>query len=247
MKIIENLEQGSPDWIKARTGKITGTKMEKVMGSSLDRLMLACELIAEEATEQTKSFKVTPEMERGTAEEVFARKEFEKRTGKKVEQIGFCISDRFDYLGVSGDGWIKKGKKYTEAFENKSPDTKNSVFYQLESIFSAEELGLGTWSKPTKADPEPIFKPSAKAPFEGIPSDYKWQVITYFIVNEDLEKLHFSIYDSRFINEEPRLFLIELNRSDAAVAEAIEEAEKELVIFREFWLKLRNKIIKDNF
>ena len=74
MKII-NCNQGTQEWIEARRCMITGTKLDSVMGTKLDQLMLACELIGEEATEQTKAFKATIEMERGTAEEVFARKQ----------------------------------------------------------------------------------------------------------------------------------------------------------------------------
>ncbi len=244
MKII-NVEQGSQEWKRARLAMVTGTRMDDVMGSELDQLMLACELIAEEATEQSKDFKATPSMERGTAEEPFARKLFQERTGKKVEELGFCVSDEYDYLGVSGDGWIKNGKKYTEALENKSPDTKTTVFYTLGSCFSPEELGLGSYSAPTKSNPDPVFKPSAKAPYYGIPAQYKWQVVTYFMVNTDLTKLYFTVYDSRMIDDRSKLTIVEVTREQ--VAPEIEAATKKLVEFREFWLKLRTAIIKNDF
>jgi hypothetical protein len=226
---------------------ITSTKLDSVMGTPWDRLMLACELIAEEASEQTKAFKVTPEMERGTAEEVFSRKHFEKLTNKKVTQIGFCISDEFPYLGVSGDGWIESNGKFTEAFETKSPDTKNAVFYKLEDLMSAEELGLGSYSESTKANPTPVFKPSAKAPFLGLPSQYQWQAVNYFLVNTDLQKLHFSIYDARFLDEKSRMHIVVVERNHPLMQEALSEARTELISFREFWMKCRTKIINDSF
>lgn len=244
MKII-NCNQGTQEWIEARRCMITGTKLDSVMGTKLDQLMLACELIGEEATEQTKAFKATIEMERGTAEEVFARKHYEETTGTEVEEVGFCISDEFPFLGCSGDGWIKTGKVYGEAVEIKSPNTENAVFYKLSSILSPEFLGLGSWSKPTKDKPDPEFKPSAKAPYNGIPAQYKWQVVNYFLVNTDLKKLHFLIYDARFISDKSKMHTITVTREQ--VQPEIDEAKIQLVKFREFWLECRNYIIEDNF
>ncbi len=245
MKIIENLEQGTLEWHKARRAMVTGTCLEDVMGSDYSKLMLICELIAEEETEQSKQFKVSAEMERGNTEEVFARKHFENKTGKKVTELGFCISDEFPFLGCSGDGWIKNGKIYDEAVEVKSPDTRNAVFYRLASILPAEELGLGSWSKPTKIEPEPVFKLSAKAPYFGIPADYKWQVVNYFIVNTDLKKLHFLVWDPRFPNDETKMHTITVTRE--MMLPAITEAREELVKFKIFWDKCRKSIISDNF
>lgn len=247
MKILDNLVQGTPEWLESRRCMVTGSKMDSVTGTPLDRLMLACELIAEEATEQVKTFKTTAEMERGTAEEVFARKHFEETTGKKVKEIGFCISDEFDYLGVSGDGWIENDGVINEAIEIKSPDSKNAVFYKLADIFPATKLGLGSWSKPTKAEPEPIFKPSAKAPFLGIPAQYVDQVMTYFLVNEKLEKLNFVVYDARFVDEKSKMHVIVIERKNELVQDKLCEMRKDLISFREFWLDLRNAIITDNF
>lgn len=246
MKVIE-VEQGTPEWRTSRLAMVTGTRMDSVMGSNLDKLMLICELIAEEGTEQAKSYKATQEMDRGTTEEAFAKKYFSEKSGKKITDLGFCISDELPYLGVSGDGWIKTGKTYGEAVEVKSPDSKTAVFYTLADLLNPEELGLGTWSKPTKTNPEEVFTPSAKAPFCGIPAQYKWQVITYFLVNTDLKKLHFIIWDPRFINDDNKMYVVTVERSNPLIAAAIEEAKTELKEFREVWLTLRSKIIKDNF
>jgi hypothetical protein len=246
MKIL-NLEQGTQEWLDARRCMITGTRMDSVVGTPLDRLMLACELIAEEMSEQSKVMKVTPEMERGTAEEVFARQRFMSDTGKAVEEIGFCVSDEFDYVGVSGDGWIKNDGVLSEAIEIKSPDTKTAVFYQLADKLAPEVIGLGSWSKPTKAEPEPVFKPSAKAPFLGIPSNYKSQVLTYFIVNENLKKLYFCVYDQRFVDDKSKMYIIEVNRDNELLQDAIKEYKEAIVSFRAFWLDCRKEVINDNF
>lgn len=45
-----------------------------------------------------------------------------------------------------------------------------------------------------------------------IPSDYEYQAIQYFIVNDKLEKLHFIFYDPRVPCKD--YFVIEINRKD---------------------------------
>lgn len=237
MKII-NCEQGSPEWHTERRNRITGRKLDKVMGGSTAQFGLICDLIAEEATEQSKIIRASAEMERGNNEEPFAIKMFEGMTGKKVDRLGLCISNEFDWIALSPDGFIKDKKgKYTEALEIKSPDSATAVYYKLTNLIPLEELGM------IKKNGEC----TAAAPFCGIPSEYKWQVIHYFIVNQDLETLHFGIYDGRFINGESQLYIVSVNRTDELIQSAITEAKSELLLFREKWMKYRDIALPSNF
>jgi len=54
-----------------------------------------------------------------------------------------------------------------------------------------------------------------------IPSEYEYQTLQYFIVNEDLEKLYFGFYDPRMPKD---FFYITLNRKDLEdkIAECLE-------------------------
>lgn len=248
MKIINNIEQGSMEWINLRIGKVTGTSLADVMGSSLERTMLIAELIAEEGTESAKATRPTPEMERGSAEEIFAIKTYEKRFKKKIDRICMCFSDEFKWFGFSPDGLIKdkKTKKYKKAVEVKSPDSKTAVFYRLTNLIGMETLNLGYWTKATK-EKVSEFKPSAKEPFMGIPADYKWQVVASFIVNEDQEELDFLVYDARFIDEEQKLYVVNVRRDDPAMQQAIQEAREELVKFRKDWLSFKEIVLPTNF
>ncbi len=230
MKIIEDLEQGSLDWIQQRMCKISGTKLKKVMGSPWDRMQLLTELIAEEGTEQAKVMRPTAEMDRGTDEEEFAIKAFEKKTGKIVDEVGICIHKDKDWLRLSPDGLIKgAGGKYTEAVEVKSPDSKTAVLYRL--------LDLAPEIKLAKSYSKTI----------GVPNAYIWQVVHYFIVNEDLEKLHFVVYDERFINDKLKLHIVEVDRDNPILQDMIEEATEALNKFREDWLKYRDMVLPSNF
>lgn len=230
MKIL-NVEQGSPEWREARRCKITGTRLEDVMGTSLAQLMLICELIAEEGTEQVKQFRSTPEMERGTAEEPFAIKRFTDQTGKETEQVGICISEEFSYLACSPDRLRKENGVYVEGIEVKNPDTKTAIFYKISSLIDNEELKLS----------------ASKKTFLGIPSEYKWQVLNYFLVIPTLTKVSFVVHDARFISEDVKLHIIEIERDNEEVQSELEKAKKTLIEFREKWLKYKQIALPDNF
>lgn len=237
MKIID-VVQGTEEWHDARRCKVTGTKLQSVMGTSGARTTLIAELIAEKETEQTKAFSTTQEMERGNAEEEFAIKKFEKQTGKKVDRVGMCIHDDLDWVALSPDGLIKDKKgEYTEAIEVKCPDSKKSILYRIHNMVPMEETGL------MGAKGNPL----AGAPFLGVPSDYKWQIVHYFLVNEKLQKLHFVVYDERFIQEEGKLYVVEVDRENEILQEAIKEAEESLESFRENWLNWAEIILPTQF
>lgn len=231
MKIV-NVEQGTMAWQALRRCKVTGTKLEKVMGSALERVQLISELIAEEATEQTKVIRATEEMERGTNEEEFAVKLFEDQTGKKFVREGMWLSDEYPFLAHSPDASIvnKKGD-VLEAVEVKNPDSKTAIFNRLANEIPFAELGL------TKA----------KTPFIGIPPDYKWQCVNYFLVNPKLEKLHFLIHDARFIDPKAKLYVITVNRENPELWEALAQAKEALIKFREDWLAWKEIILPTEF
>lgn len=237
MKIIQ-CEQGTQEWHDERRAKVTGKKLGNIMGTPAARITQMAELIAEEATEQTKVNRTSIEMERGTAEEPFAIKQFEKITKKIVAKIGICVSDEFPWLACSPDGFIadKKGE-YTEALEIKCPDSKQAVLYRMENMLDPNLTGLLTAKGELRAT----------APFLGVPIEYKWQIINYFLVNEKLETLYFVVYDARFINEKEKAYTVVVQRNHLLVQEAIQQATVELARFREDWLAYKEVVLPSNF
>jgi len=232
------IEQGTKEWHDSRMCKITGTKLKAVMGTAEARRSLIAELIAEEATELSKAFVTTAEMERGNAEEIFAIRAYEAKTGKKVERVGMCVLDEHDWIALSPDGLIKdEAGKYSEATEVKCPDSKKAILYRIENMIPMEETGLmGKKGEPLSG-----------APFLGIPSEYKWQVVHYFLVNDDLKKLHFLIYDARFINEDAKLYTVEVSRDNEILQEAVKEAMEALLKFRADWLAWKEIVLPTEF
>lgn len=74
-----------------------------------------------------------------------------------------------------------------------------------------------------------------------IPSEYKAQVLQYFIVNTDLEWLDFVSYDPRIDLDEMKIAIIRVTREE--LKEDIEAAMEKLFKFREQWEKLQAKYI----
>ena len=89
-----NLEQGSQEWLLARCGKVTASRVADIMaktksGYSASRGNYMAELVCERLTGvPTDTFK-SAAMEWGTAQEPHARAAYEAAGGVLVEEVGF--------------------------------------------------------------------------------------------------------------------------------------------------------------
>ena len=137
MQII-NVEQGTDKWLKARLGKITGTRLKSVMGTKAAQETLMYELLAEQLSGQQEFVFVNAAMQWGTDHEDEAVQLFEKKKRKKSEAVGFCISDEFPYLGLSPDRLVPTKGVYTKAIEVKCPTTKVALKYRAEGVIPKE-------------------------------------------------------------------------------------------------------------
>lgn len=204
MKIIKTT-QGTDEWLDIRKGKITGTGLKNVMAKESTRAYkkYIYTLLSEEFSQNNENISSFA-MKRGSDLEKFAVDEYQKKTENNVDEIGFCISDEFDYLGLSPDGFIGKNG----AIEIKCPNSETHLEYIIG---------------------------------EKIPSDYKWQVVNYFLVNTNLEWLDFVSYDPRFFREDLRLFIFRITKDE--LKKEINEAREKIPIFRDEWEKSIMKII----
>lgn len=107
------IEQRSPEWIKARCGCVTGSRVCDVMaklkrkeGESAARYGYKMELAAETLTGRAMDHYCSPDMERGTELEPMARSEYEIQRGILCDQVGFVLHDGIDRFGSSPDGLI---------------------------------------------------------------------------------------------------------------------------------------------
>lgn len=204
MKIF-NFPQGTPEWERARLEKITGTRLADAIGTPAKQESLINELIAENLTESRKETYTNMAMARGSEAEEHAIEEYEEATGEITEQVGFCVSDEFDWLANSPDRLIERDGKYVKAVEVKSPNTDTLVKYIRNG---------------------------------GIPKEYMGQVMSYFLVNEDLEELDFVVYDPRVQTDQYRLWIQNVKREDLT----LDEANQKLLKFRDKWEKELKKL-----
>jgi putative phage-type endonuclease len=122
--IIHNCDQGSHEWHQIRIGKITGTRLKKMLAK--DNLSLLDELIAEEETGLTDDDDfVSEEMQRGIDLEPLAIQEYSNITGHEVDHPCLIQSSEWPILMMSPDGYIGT----TGAVEIKCPKTKTHIKY----------------------------------------------------------------------------------------------------------------------
>lgn len=107
-----DLEQGSREWLLARVGKCTGSRvsdavwMLKSGGPSANRTNYQAELVTERLTGEPYPQYQTDDMRWGTETEPQARKAYTFETGYEIEQVGFVPHPRTAMAGSSPDGRI---------------------------------------------------------------------------------------------------------------------------------------------
>lgn len=101
---IHNIEQGSPEWIEVRKGKMTASHAQAIgnVGKGLDTYII--ELMAEFYSSGEKEKFTNGHIERGNELEPIAREVYELETGDKVQKVGFIEYN--EYVGCSPDGLI---------------------------------------------------------------------------------------------------------------------------------------------
>ena len=109
----EELIQGSPEWFKARLGKISGSRLGDVMrktkwGESTYKERLRIELAIERITGKSASNIVMNQaMRDGVEREPDARTLFEAITGKEVKEVGSFDHPTIPNTSSSPDGLIR--------------------------------------------------------------------------------------------------------------------------------------------
>lgn len=105
MKIYDNLQQGTNEWLEVRSGKFTGSDFHILIGNSETKKKILFKKSIERLTKTTIIEEITsPDIERGKEEEKNARLLYEMETGQEVKQIGFAELD--EWVGCSPDGLV---------------------------------------------------------------------------------------------------------------------------------------------
>ena len=109
--IITRWEQGTEDWLTAKIGVLSGTRIKKIItpsklqlsSSYADTILL---LIDENVTGlSSETFRGNAATERGNELEPYAKKAYTDKTGIEIKDFGLCLSDKNDLHGCSPDGF----------------------------------------------------------------------------------------------------------------------------------------------
>jgi putative phage-type endonuclease len=108
---MDNIEQGSIEWLKLRAGKVTASRVADVIaktktGVSASRAKYAGELIAERLTGAPAERYSNAAMAWGTEMEPEARSAYEYNRVAAVEQVAFVLHPTIGDSGASPDGLV---------------------------------------------------------------------------------------------------------------------------------------------
>lgn len=195
MKIIKMSQTGDREaWLDFRRGKITGTKSKGIrpLTKGKDRVAQGFwKLLAERIS-------IAPDGEKALDRGHRCENEALERTNQKYKlnldlDPGVWVSDLDEHIILSPDA-AEKGDKPTYAAEAKCFDSDNHIKYV---VLDRRASKLENYN-----------------PFNSVPKDYQDQVLDYFVVNEHLKTVYFTLDDDRIVIPELAHHVIIINRED---------------------------------
>jgi len=126
------IEQGSPEWLAIRLGKVTASRIADVMakgksGEAATREDYRTELVVQRLTNEPGESFTNAAMEWGIQTEPMARIAYEAQANVFVEQVAFVDHSTIEWFGCSPDGLVSE----TGLVEIKCPASKTHIKYLL--------------------------------------------------------------------------------------------------------------------
>jgi len=126
------IEQGSAEWLAARAGLITASRIADLMaktktGESASRANYRAQLIAERLTGRPQESFSSAAMQWGTEQEPMARSAYEVLRNEMIEQVGLILHPTIKHAGASPDGLIGNDG----LIEIKCPNTATHIEYAV--------------------------------------------------------------------------------------------------------------------
>lgn len=126
------LIQGSDEWLQARLGKVTGTRLASAVGSPAVQKTLLNELVAERMTNQGESIFVNAAMQWGKDHEDDAIAQLGIHVFADFDKCGMMQDSDFDYFALSPDAvLVNEFGEITGGCEVKCPASKTHIEYLL--------------------------------------------------------------------------------------------------------------------
>lgn len=145
MRIVD-VEQGSDEWKKARTGKVTASMVDCVTAKkggaeAATRKKYKIKLVGEILSGEPADFFHSAKMDRGTDIEPLAREAYAISRGVEVSQVGFVLHPTIERAGASPDGIVGEDG----IMQIKCPDTHTHLQYILEDKVPADYQKQMLW------------------------------------------------------------------------------------------------------
>ncbi len=143
---VLDLPQGSDEWLAARAGKVTASRIADVMakiktGEAAARRDYKAQLVAEILTGRPQEDAyINAEMQWGIEQELFARSAYEVAKDVMVDQVGFVLHPAIDRAGASPDGYSGP-----VGLEIKCPKTATHLQYLLDGVVPAKYQPQMLW------------------------------------------------------------------------------------------------------
>lgn len=138
MIVLDDIEQGSPEWFEAKLGVLGASELDKVFTAvkgdySKSAGRFQRKLIAQVLTGETDDTYSNEAMERGKELEQKAREWYELVNGVRIEQVGFIYKDEQKRIGCSPDGLFPSAedKVYLKGLEIKCVIGSTMVDYMM--------------------------------------------------------------------------------------------------------------------
>ena len=134
MKIYNDIQQNTPEWLELRLGKFTASDAQAIASNGRGLESLVFEKVAEILTGKQKEEYTNADMERGHELEEMARNSYEVETGIVVKRVGFI--EKSERIGCSPDGLIDEDGLQ----EIKCKNDANFVRYMFDKIIDTDHV-----------------------------------------------------------------------------------------------------------
>ena len=142
--IIVDCEQGTPEWLAARAGKVTASAISNVLMKSETAGFrdYQAQLVAEILTGKPQGSDFTnAAMQFGTETEPLARSAYEAETGFSVDEVGMVIHPTIERSGASPDGLVGN----SGLAEIKCPKVATHLAYLVAGVVPAGYKNQMSW------------------------------------------------------------------------------------------------------
>jgi hypothetical protein len=140
IKIIENLEQRSEEWLNLRLGRIGGSSAFKLTSDSRYDTLFYEKLTEILTASQIEGF-TSKAMQRGIDQEPYAKAQYELENSVQVREVGYILNEDYRYAGLSPDGLVGR----YGGIEIKNPTSKVHIKTCLTEKVPEEYLYQIAW------------------------------------------------------------------------------------------------------